>query len=312
MGEEAKLIGERGEDIIEYVFQELLGYPHYRKSLKIPCSFEEDHKKKEKSPRTTHGVDGLISYQSNLKDQCLEIGVIESKFKKDPYPNNPRTLFRKYFKELAWTLQCFNHSDFLSEIQSNESGVTETEITGILFWLTNRSNDNDDISNEIAKAEFGGDGLKFNKILFVDNARLYFLIKVLEPLKEKLGKENIDFVYPKTGFNNLPEHNKGFGQQFPIDFFAYDIIPMRLKNNNDVFLYLACRKNFDTTEFIKILSLAQSFNLLQATRKTLISFPDYNELENKDDVTRILASLSDSSFSSQVKIGSYNLDFRNF
>lgn len=314
MGEKSKLLGEFGENIIEHLFKNYLGYPHYRSNISIDCSYEKDHSLKKDKERKTHGIDGLISYNSPLMDKTLEIGLISSKFTKKGYSNTPRTKFRDFFKELAWTIQCFNHTDIKSDIESSSYNVENTAITGLLFWLTN-SDESKDIIDEISKAEFGGDGLKFEKILFIDDARIDFLISVIKPIRDKYSE--YDFVYPKTGFNNSPEFNESFGKKFPLDFFVYDLIPIRIieetpLGGKGIYLYIACRKKFDPDELNRIIGLAKTFNHLEATSKTIISFPNYNYLDHNDIVKKQLSSFQDISFTSQIEVSNYNLDRRNF
>ncbi|MEZ4811102.1 MAG: hypothetical protein R2819_12145 [Allomuricauda sp.] len=313
MGEYSKEIGERGEEIVEYLFKDLLGYPYYRTNLSIDCSYELDHSIKKGKKRKTHGIDGLVSYKNPLENTVLDIGVISVKYTKDKYPNSPRSKFRDFFKELAWTIQCFGHTDLKSGIESKASDIDKTTITGVLFWLSDNENSkNADLLPEISKSQFEGDELLFDKILFVDNSRLAFIFNVLEILKNKYGRESLDFVYPRTGRNIFPEHNEGFGKYFPMDFFAYDILPIRINTINEGVLFaLICRKPFDEDELIQIIGLAKSFNHLEATTKTIIGFPDYNKLSNSDSVNSILMEFVDDSFRSQIEIVNYNLDFRN-
>ena len=312
MGELSKEIGERGEEIVEYLFKELFGFPHYRSNVSISCSYNGEHGTNKDKIRKTHGIDGLVSYKNPLEGTCLEIGLVSVKYTKDKYPNSPRNKFRSYFKELAWTIQCFNHTDVKSQIEAGATNVDTTIITGILFWLSdNVDSENQSLMQEISKSEFGGDGLKFDKILFIDNNRMTFIFNVLESFKNKYGSENIDFLYPKTGRNIYPEDNKNFGKQFPIDFFAFDILPLRISENNNVVLYLICRKPFDEEEFSQIVGLAKSFNHLEATSKTIIGFPDFNTLNDSDTINRILMGWEDNSFSSQIEVINYNVNFRN-
>lgn len=313
MGEKSKNIGERGEEIIEYLFTELLGYKHYRSGISIDCVNETEHALKKGSERTTHGIDGLVSYKTPLTDNCLEIGVISSKYTNKPYPNSALSnMFKSHFKDLAWTMECFQYSNHKSSIEANVTGVEKTEIVGILFWLSNNEESkNQDTTTEVSKVQLGGLGLKYDKIIYVDNARMDFLVNILEPIKVSVGRENYTFVYPNTGFNLRTDIHRGFGEKFPLPFFAYDIIPLRINKDDTVILYLACRKKFDPDDLKKIIGLAKSFNHLQATTKTLIGFPNYNTSNNETTVKEILASILDDNFTSQIEVVNHNPDFRN-
>lgn len=312
MGEYSKKIGEHGEKIVQYLFKELLGFKYFRGNFDIPCVFPEEHSLKEGSLRKTHGIDGAISYHSPLITETLEIGIVSVKFSNNDYPNNPKTDFKDYFKELAWTLKCYNYSDDKQQVESSTTGVKQTNIVGVLFWLSNHQDAfESEIMSKISNSSFGGDELNFDKIIFVDNARIKFLIDVLQPIKERMGEENYDFVYPRTGMNSSHILNENFGKKCPLDFLAYDILPLRIKDGKDTYFLLANRANYDEKEFSRLVGLAKSFNRLEATSKTVISFPNFNELNHRNSVNMILSSLQDESFNNQIEVVNYNTDFRN-
>lgn len=312
MGENSKNIGERGEEIIEYLFKELLGYPHYSKGIPINCINESKHHLKEGKFRTTHGIDGLTHSFSPLVDNCLEIGVISSKFTSKPYPNT-NLKFKQHYLDLAWTLDCFNNSPNKSSIENNYELVDKTEITGLLFWLSNDDESYDmDTLPSYSKSQFNNEELSFSKIIYIDNSRLKFLNDVLEPVKNTFGVENYDFIYPYTGFNLLADKHKGFGKKFPLSFFSSDIIPLRIIINEKIYLSLSCRKQFEKNEFAKIVGLAKSFNHLQATERTIVTFPDYNTGKHQAEVDEILSSFQDERFINQVFCGKTTNDYRNW
>lgn len=311
MGEYSKKIGDRGETIVSYIFKELLGFPHYRSNISIDCSFPTKHAKKEGDKRKTHGIDGLINHRSPLEDGRLDIEIISSKYTNESYPNSPSSKFREYFKELAWTIKCFNHSQYKQEIESSAEHVIKTKIVGVLFWLSNHEDSMaEDITSKIANSRFGGDELTFDKIIFVDNSRASFLVDVLQPLKDKYGK--YDFVYPRTGMNNSPLLNENFGSICPLEFLTYNILPLRVVDSygKKTFI-LANRYRYDEKELPRIVGLAKTFNRLEATEKTIISFPNFNRIEHQDSVNSALSSLNDESFSSQIVVTNHNLDIRN-
>lgn len=318
MGEFANLVGDRGEEIVKYLFEELLGYSQYQEKIDIKCVDGENHHINPEKTKKSHGIDGFLYYKSPLEDSCLDIGIISSKYTTKKYPNSQlRPTFREYFKDLAWTLECFRNSEKKSDIESSVSGVETTKIYGVLFWLSNHQESFlEDTLPEISKSEFGGDSLIFDQIVYIDNARLSFLVSVLYPLRQKYGDKGYSFVYPLTGHNLLLEENKGFGYKFPIQFFSYDILPLRIEetigNEKNITFYLACRKGFDAEDFNKIAGLAKTFNHLQATKRTIISFPDYNEVNHKNLVKQKLSSFLDEDFTDQIIVTGYNLDFRNF
>ncbi len=311
MGELSKNIGERGEEIIEYLFKELLGYPHYSKGISIECINGEVHSQKKGTLKTTHGIDGLIFGNSPIKDNCLEIGIISSKFTSKPYPSS-NSKFKEHFKDIAWTIECFNNSEKRANIEKNVDTVDKTEIVGILFWLSNDEDSYDTDTMPIySKSQFSPGELNFDKIIYVDNARLKFLIDFLEPIKNNFGFENYSFIYPDTGFNLIADKHKGFGDKFPLSFFYSDIIPLRLVQNKNVYLYVVCRKQFEKDDFSKIVGLIKTFNHLQATQKTIIAFPNYNKNSHQSEIEEKLAAFADEKFTNQIIVVKTTTDFRN-
>lgn len=141
MGEWSKSIGEKGEHILNFIFEDVLNFNSLQENITINCINQINHiNKGAKKDRKTHGIDGLINYKSPLEDNCLEIGVISSKFTSEPYPKYPSALFKSYIKDLANTLECFNRSQLKSSINKNQSNVNKTDIFGILLWLSNNDN----------------------------------------------------------------------------------------------------------------------------------------------------------------------------
>ena len=70
MGEWSKSIGEKGEKIVKFIFEEILEYNSLSENYSISCNKGTKHKSKSaKSDKSTHGIDGLISFISPLEDE---------------------------------------------------------------------------------------------------------------------------------------------------------------------------------------------------------------------------------------------------
>lgn len=66
MGEWSKSIGEKGENIVKFLFEDILNFNSLIENESIDCIKNTKHKdKKAKSNRKTHGIDGLISYKAH-------------------------------------------------------------------------------------------------------------------------------------------------------------------------------------------------------------------------------------------------------
>jgi hypothetical protein len=313
MGEWSKVIGEQGEDIVKYFFEELIGYKNnYRNNISLKCSYSEDHKKKDAEKRLTHGIDGLISYKCPLVEELLEIGIISSKYSFDRYPPKPKDKFKEYFVELAYTIKCFLNSTNYNEINSSISNVSNTSVTGVLVWLSNNDEcKNYNIIPEISDTSFQGLSLKYDKILIVDNSRMEFLFNLIQPLKNLFGNENFDFVYPKTGMNNSMTQNNSFGKRLPLQLICSNIIPIRIKKGNEILLLIGVRDEFDEFDLLKLIGLSKEFNHLEATTKTIISFPDYNKLKHQETVKKILSQIENLKYSDQIEVVKHDFDYRN-
>ena len=313
MGEWSKKIGEQGENIVKYFFEELIGFKDiYRTGISIPCSFSEQHKKEKAKKRLTHGIDGLVSYSCPLVKELLEIEVVSVKYTADKYPSNLKDKIKDWFVELTYTMKCFSNSEVYQSINSSISDVSDTSVSGLLFWLSNNDEHKEfNILPEIANSTFSGNELVYDKIIVVDNARMNFLFNLIQPIKNIFGEDNFDFVYHKTGMNNAITQRLSFGKKLPVQYISSDIIPIRITKNDDVILVIGSRDDFEKNDLLRLIALSKEFNHLEATSKTLISFPDYNKLVHHDIVTSVLAQIENLSYKNQIEVVRHDFDFRN-
>jgi hypothetical protein len=309
-GELSKKIGQNGEDIVEQFFQEYLGFPNYREGLTIKC-FEESHKELRKNSPQTHGIDGLVHYKSLLDEDLLEIGYISVKHSNNPYPTAPRSKFKDHFIDLATGLDCFQYSNIKADIEKSSSRVNRTRVIGVLFWLSNNeSSKSSDIIEEIGKSQLESLGIPFDELIVVDNGRLQFLLEVLEYAKLH-SNNNYSFVYPDTGLNLKANTNNNFGDIMPMEFFAYEIIPLRYEIDSNIYFHLACRSKFSAEGLSEVISLCKSFNKLQAVEQTIITFPDFNKGNHGEIVSRVKSHFDDQNFTKSINVLSQGVDFRN-
>lgn len=311
MGELSKKIGDKGEEIVDAMFKQYFGFPDYRTNLNITCFNSDSHPKLRKIKSETHGVDGLVHYKSPLDEEVLEIGFISVKHSKNPYPPYPRSIFKNHFIDLATALECFKFSEFKKEIESSARNVKKTRIIGVLFWLSNDNSSKDqDILNELSKSQLESLQIPFDQIIVVDNSRLQFIVQTLEEVR-RLGNDKFDYVYPFTGLNLKANHNENLGSILPMEFLAYDILPLRYEIDNATFFYVACRESFSEDSLIQVMSLAKTFDRLQATKEIIITFPDYNSLNHDDIIIKVKSFFEDKKFTKQIRVVSQTTDFRN-
>lgn len=311
-GEVSKKSGDHGESIVEKLFKELLGFPSYRGNLSIECESQKEHAElRINSKSKTHGIDGLLHYNSPLKSELLEIGYISVKHTKNKYPGSPRQKFKEHYIDLATGLECFQYSDEKKDIEKNAMNVKNTRVTGVLFWLSNsKEDDENSIIEDLSKSQLESLAIKFDRLIVVDSARLQFIYKTISRIAS-ISSKNYSFVYPSTGLNLKANYNENFGDIFPLDFFAYDILPMRFTLNDKVYFMLSCRESIDEEHLAQIISLAKTFDKLEATTSIFLAFKNYNSYEHDDLIQKVKSRFTDSSFIKLIKVVSLDLDFKN-
>lgn len=309
MGEWSKKVGEKGEVIVEYFFKEILGYNSVLTGESIDCIKGAKHKIGKKD-RSTHGIDGMISAKSPLEDNILDIGVISSKFTSKPYPNSPKTTFKEHITDLAHTLECFKYSKLYSDTNKKYSQIDRTDITGILVWASNKSPQNEGIIPKISNSLLDQD-LVFDKIIIIDNERISFFVETVLNAKKEFGEKNVKFVYHNTNLNNsgLPTHS--YGSFLPINYIFSDLIPIRIENENNVDLLLFSKDEFNSENFSQLLAFAKNFDHLDSTHRVIISFPEFNKLENESAITSVLAEFEQYKLNKNLIVRTHLSNFKN-
>lgn len=311
MGEWSKTVGEKGEKVVDFFFKEILGYNSVTSNETINCIKGAKHKSKAaKGDKTTHGIDALISSKSPLEDQLLDIVVISSKYTAEIYPNSPKAKFKEHFEDLAFTLECFKNSKLYSETNYKFSGITRTEITGILVWLSDKSPENYELIPKIANIQLDAD-LIFDKIIVIDNNRMDFLHQTVFRAKQMYGVDNVKFVYHNTSLNIIGLNSTSYGDVMPVQYIFSDIIPLRIEKGSDVEFLIYCKDSFSKDNLSKLLSFAKSFDHLASAKKIILSFPDYNELHHKGIIEGELFKFPKYTFNQNLLVSKYPSDFRN-
>lgn len=85
---------------------------------------------------------------------------------------------------------------------------------------------------------------------------------------------------------------------------------LRIENDkNEIILFIALNDNFNENNLKRLLGLAQKLNNL--TNKTILAFPDYNQVTHEQTVNKVLSGLNDRSFASKTSIESFKVNFKN-
>ncbi|MBJ2124331.1 MULTISPECIES: hypothetical protein [Flavobacterium] len=311
MGEWSKTVGEKGEKVVDFFFKDILGYNSVSSNETIGCIKGTKHKSKTaKGDKTTHGIDALISVKSPLEDKLLDIVAISSKYTADEYPKNPKAKFKEHFEDLAFTLECFKNSKLYAETNYKFGGVTRTEITGVLVWLSDKSPKDYELIPKISNVQIDTD-LIFDKIIVIDNDRINFLYQTIYRAKEVFGVENVKFVYHNSSLNVIGLNSMSYGDFMPIQYVFSDIIPLRIEKGSDVEFIIFCKDGFSSDNLSKLLSFANSFDHLASAKRTILSFPDYNELHHKSIIESELFKFPKYNFNQNLLVNLYPSDFRN-
>lgn len=307
MGEWSKTLGEEGERISKFLFEEILGINSLEENITLNCKFGEKHKRKEaKGNRQTHGLDGLYYIKSPLEDELLDVAIVSTKYPNE-YPKNPRSKFLAYLKDLSEAIECFKLSEKCNTINQAYSDVTKSNYTGILVWLSNSDLVTDEILPKISKTQVPSD-LEFEKVIVIDNSRINFLYQTIFKTKEKRSK--VEYVYHDTSLNTTSLNDLSYGSIFPINYLYSDIIILRIEENSNVEFLIFINDNFDSNNFEQVLSFSKSFNHLNAVDKTTIGYLTYDKLSDENIVKSTLSKFSNYKLNENLFIQKFPLDFR--
>ena len=311
MGEWSKSIGEKGERIVKFIFEEILNYNSLQENNSIDCVKGLKHKNHSaNSNRKSHGLDGLVTYKSPVEDYTLDIGVISSKYVGNDYPAYPSTLFKAHLIDLAFTLECFNNSKLKSSLNQNFTQVNKTEIFGILVWLSNKSPIDFELTSKVANIQLDSE-LMFDKIIFLDNNKVNFLYESIFRMKETFNPENVDFVYHNSGLNFTSLQEKSYGKVFPLNYLYSDIIPLRILSSTGVELRIFINDDFSESQCSQILSFARSFDHLNAIDKVVLFYKSYDYLVNENQVKQVLVNFPTYNLNENLIIKKFPSDFRS-
>ncbi|MCD8433560.1 hypothetical protein LNJ05_12385 [Tenacibaculum finnmarkense genomovar ulcerans] len=310
MGEWSKSIGEKGEKIVKFVFEEILEFNSLIENTSIKCIKGEQHKAKTaKKNKTTHGLDGLIYVKSQIEDGLLDTVVISSKYT-TKYPENPKSLFKSHLQDLAFSVECFKNSKENSDINQKFNSINKTELTGVLVWLSNEDDIDFDLNSKVNNITIDNK-LLFDKIIFLDNSKVNFLFQSIYRVKEIYGKENVSFIYHNSSLNYNSLQLLTYGKSFPINYFYSNIIPMRVEKNNSIFFILFINDDFSTENFAQILSFSKTFDHLNSIEKTIINYKSFDNLINEKSIKDVLVNFQNYSLNKNLIVTKFPIDYRS-
>jgi hypothetical protein len=307
VGEWSRRIGEVGEDIIGE-FLDLIGWSDSQRSLTLPCMKGQRHGNNDHE-KTTHGIDYLFSYESQLSHRTLDQLVISVKYTSNPYPTNPRTKFKEHFFDIAKTMECFKRSEIRRSSSGQFYGVDRTREIGVLFWITNDRSGSDNIIQKVASVN-SVDDYDYDSIYIVDNSCISFIYDTVKYLSLNRPGSEIEFFYPNTGKNYNPINKQSSGKILPIEFINSNVLLLKLSRNNSQTFVVSVTDEFDRDHLKRLIGLAYEITQ-DFAQDTLILFPNFDAMLHENLVSEAKSSFRDKRFTEKVRVSSYRTDFRN-
>ncbi|WP_447878119.1 GapS4a family protein [Serratia fonticola] len=301
MGEFSKLVGDVGEEIVSH-FLDLFGWENHATNKYVKC-----HTKKHQ--KESHGIDALFAYHSPLEAKTIENVIISSKYSSNPYSSVPST-FKGHFEDIALAIECYNKSTLRKELNErlNVGGGYRKVETGVLFYINNDEDpERQDIVSKIKNSQSNSD-LKYRTIHVVDNKRASFLYESIMFIRNKFGKDQINFFYPPTSLNLTSTHKQYFGKIFPVEYISSPILPFVIKRDNQVqpIICMVCAEPYSDELLESLVSCTRDL-VADISQNLMFAFENYNKLNSKEIVDTIrLATDRDIN----ITIESYRNNFR--
>lgn len=303
MGEWSKKIGEYGEDVVEK-FLSIIGWDNPAKGVQIECLKQNgEHLNEEGNIVHTHGIDFLYSYMNPLVDGQLNNIVVSSKFKTKKYPNSPTKEFKWFISDLINQVECYSISPLKYESLADYRCNSVNDI-GVLFWLNNQADSDDDLISKVASARL--DVILDKTIYIVDNKRAAFILEVLRYLKSR-NEYNYSFYYPSTGRNINPTSRNNTGTILPVEFLNSSVLPVKMinvNNSNETCFMLATIDNFDKDTFMRLMGLAKDIST-NLSGHIVIGFPDYDSLNHELIASQAKHGFNDVDFTRSISVINY-------
>jgi hypothetical protein len=308
-GEKAKSSGEYGEKIVGNLL-EYIGWDINDDGVTVPCVHTEKHSKEGKESKK-HGIDYVYQYKSPLRDFTRQDILISVKCRAS-YPKKEETFkktFKEFYGDLVNAAECYP----ASPIYSRKMPQTKKKFpSGVIFWIDRDREDGKEyvsITDKVASVRMQEHNV-FESLALVDNNRAQFLYESLTFVRNKYGKENIEFFYIDTGLNNSNLEKVYSGSVMPVEYMCSDILPLTITYHDNKLLFLVVKDKFDKDYFKRIIGLSQDLTRNWAS-EIIIAFPDYNEFEHKELCSEAKMEFNDNRFTKIISVTTYLPDFRD-
>ncbi|SLM61297.1 MULTISPECIES: GapS4a family protein [Dickeya] len=294
MGELSRYVGEVGENIAK-VFFERIGWGASLSDTPLPCIHSDKHALKKGTPRTTHGVDRLFTYISNVEYQAIQNVYISCKNTLKPYPAAPVTTFKKHMNDLITGLECFRRSQLKRDVTSRFKGYSNQIDTGVLFWVSCAKDTYDNVVEKISSCRLDTD-YEFGNVFIVDNDVVNFHMKVLNYIETKFTGQYWSYYLSETSMNYADKKLTRKTKILPVEylnsrFIAFVVENPLLPDDKPKFI-IVCKDGFSKNNLEMYIQASREYTS-EMTNNYLFVFPDYNKIEHDTDVKQVRMSLPD-------------------
>lgn len=306
MGELSKHIGEIGEKIAE-VFFEKIGWKNLLTNQTLPCIHHHKHALRNNSPRQTHGIDKLFSYQSQTESETIHNVYISCKNSTKAYSSNPIREFKSHIQDLIFGLECFKRSQLKSKIVEEFKSCPKQIDVGVLFWISCEKNTYDNVIDKIAstRIDFNFD---FGNIYIIDNAVALFHIKIINYIESSFKDYKWSYYIPETSIGYSDKSLIRHSNMLPVEFINSKFIIFRLDNkqssNDKPILLIVTKDNFTKRNLEMYIHAAREYTS-EITNKYHFIFPDYSKIDHESDVQNVKMALP-QELDISVTVNSFN------
>ena len=296
MGEYSKRIGEVGEAVVAD-FLSLIGW-------KSPMQNDDIESVDTEFRKRTNGIDGYYHYLNPMVSNTIDNVLYSVKYSKDPYPlSKIAGQFKERYFELAKALESFQKSELKQQTISMHEEIENNFDRGILFWLNNSGNGENDLISRLSRVEVNT-GVNHDGIFLVDNKRIEFIYDSMCYALLKYRDYEVEFLYFSNGLNN-DERNARNGKVMPVQYINSSVLPLRVSKGNETIVLLFAIDYFSKDDLMKYMGIAKNIGC-NCQGSTIICFPDYVETEHFPTVNIVKQIYNDPSFTEYLTIANYN------
>ncbi|HFO3855371.1 TPA: hypothetical protein ACHJTH_005223, partial [Escherichia coli] len=127
-------------------------------------------------------------------------------------------------------------------------------------------------------------------------------------IRNKYGKDKVNFFYPPTSLNLMMIKKRYYGKIFPVEYISSPIIPFLIEqeNNEQPIICMVCSEPYSSNLLDGLISCTRDL-VADISQNLMFVFEYYNKLNNKESLDAIRLA-TDKNIN--IKITSYNSDFR--